>query len=57
MIGQQGFFRHQLLYGVKESAQLMRIAHVRAIAAQLAVNLRQRGGAQRLMSGAQVDQQ
>ncbi len=57
VVSQQRLIGHQLLHGVEEARQLRNVAHVGRFVAQLAVNLRQRGGTQRVMAVTQIDQQ
>ena len=57
MVGQQFTLRHQGLHRVPEAFQLSDIAHVSRLVAELAIDLRQRRRAQRVVPFTEVDQQ
>ena len=57
MVGKQLTLRHQRLNCVVEAFQLCDVPHVGWLFAELAVNLRQRGGAERIVAFAEVNQQ
>ena len=57
MVGKQLTLRHQRLNCVVEAFQLCDVPHVGWLFAELAVNLCQRGGTQRVMAFAEVNQQ
>ncbi|CCK08088.1 conserved hypothetical protein [Cronobacter sakazakii 696] len=55
VVGQQFTLRHQRLDGVVEAFQLTGVAHVGRLVAELAINLRQRRRAQRVLAVAEID--
>ena len=57
VVGQQLTLRHQRLNRVVEAFQLGHVTHVGWLVAELAVNLRQRGSTQRVVTFTQVNQQ
>ena len=57
VVGQQFTLRHQGLHRIPEAFQLRDIAHVSRLVAELAIDLRQRRRAQRVVPFTEVDQQ